>query len=165
MTSINSTLQRWFTQRLINEQHVSGHTISAYRGTIRLLFGFAHTSAGIKPCELDFDHLDATVIGAFLTWLETDRHVSVATRNARLAALRSFFTYASFHHPEHAQLIARVLAIPSKRAAIPIVTFLTPTEIDARPTRPTRPRGQDEETDACSPSLSKQDFESPNSLP
>ena len=76
------------------------------------------------------------MIGAFLTWLETDRHVSISTRNARLAALRSFFTYASFHHPEHAQLIARVLAIPSKRAAIPIVTFLTPTEIDALTTAP-----------------------------
>ena len=102
MTAINATLQRWFTQRLINEQHVSGHTISAYRDTIRLLLGFTHDRDGLTPCELDFGHLDATVIGAFLTWLETDRHVSVATRNARLAALRSFFTYASFHHPEHA---------------------------------------------------------------
>ena len=136
MTSINATLQRWFTQRLINEQHVSGHTISAYRDTIRLLLGFIHDRDGLTPCELDFEHLNATVIGAFLTWLETDRHVSISTRNARLAALRSFFTYASFHHPEHAQLIARVLAIPSKRAAIPIVTILTPTEIDALTTAP-----------------------------
>ena len=131
MTRINATLQRWFTQRLINEQHVSGHTLSAYRDTIRLLLGFTHDRDGLTPCELDFEHLNATVIGAFLTWLETDRHVSISTRNARLAALRSLFTYASFHHPEHAQLIARVLAIPSKRAAIPIVTFLTPAEIDA----------------------------------
>ena len=131
MTSVNPTLQRWFTHRLINEQHVSSHTISAYRDTIRLLLGYVHKRDSLNPCELDFGHLDATVIGAFLTWLETDRHVSIATRNTRLAALRSFFTYASFHHPEHAQLIARVLAIPSKRAPIPIVTFLTPTEIDA----------------------------------
>ena len=77
VTSINTTLQRWFTQRLINEQHVSGHTISAYRDTIRLLLGFIHDRDGLTPCELDFEHLNATVIGAFLTWLETDRHVSI----------------------------------------------------------------------------------------
>lgn len=131
MTNVNATLQRWFTHRLINEQHVSAHTISAYRDAIRLLVSYIHDRHGRTPSELDFDHLDATNIGAFLTWLETDRHVSIATRNARLAALRSFFTYASFHHPEHAQTIARVLAIPTKRAPTPIVTFLTPAEIDA----------------------------------
>lgn len=76
------------------------------------------------------------MIGAFLTWLETDRHASISTRNARLAAIRSFFTYASFTHPEHAEQIARVLAVPTKRAPTPSVTFLTPVEIDALTTAP-----------------------------
>ncbi|MCP4967623.1 MAG: tyrosine-type recombinase/integrase [bacterium] len=78
-----------------------------------------------------FDDLDATVIAEFLTSLETSRRVTVSTRNARLAAIRSFFTYAAFGHPEHAATIARVLAIPSQRAPAPLVTFLTPPEIEA----------------------------------
>ena len=131
MTRIAGTLQRWFVQRLITEQHVSDHTVAAYRDAIRLLVGYVHDHHGRIPAELDFADLDATIIGAFQTWLETDRHASISTRNARRSAIRSFFTYASFHHPEHAQLIARVLAIPSKRAPAPLVTFLTPTEIDA----------------------------------
>lgn len=131
MTAINATLQRWFTQRLATEQHVSSHTIASYRDSIRLLVGYAHTHYGRCPSDLDFADLDATVIGAFLTWIETDRHATISTRNARLAAIRSFFRYASFHHPEHAQLIARVLAIPAKRTDTPTLTYLTPIEIDA----------------------------------
>lgn len=136
MTLVNATMQRWFTQRLITEQNVSPHTITAYRDSIRLLLGYVDDHHHHPPANLDFAHLDATVIGAFLTWLETDRHASISTRNARLATIRSFFTYASFHHPEHAQLIARVLAIPTKRAPHPLVTYLTPTEIDALTTAP-----------------------------
>lgn len=136
MTLINPTMQRWFTQRLITEQNVSTNTVAAYRDTIRLLLGYVHDCHGHAPAELDFDHLDATVIGAFLTWLETDRHVTISTRNARLAAIRSFYTYASFNHPEHAQQIARVLAVPTKRAPTPAVTFLTPVEIEALTTAP-----------------------------
>jgi integrase/recombinase XerD len=136
MTQINTTLQRWFTQRLITEQHVSPHTITAYRDSIRLLLGYLNDHHHRCPSDADFVDLDATVIGAFLTWLETDRNASISTRNARLAAIRSFFTYASFHHPEHAQLIARVLSIPTKRGPVPLVTYLTPDEIDALTTAP-----------------------------
>lgn len=50
---------------------------------------------------------------------------------ARLAAVRSLFRYAALCHPEHAEVIARVLAIPQKRFDKAIVSFLTATEIDA----------------------------------
>ncbi len=136
MTRIAPTLQAWFTRRLIAEQQLSGHTITAYRDTIRLLVQHLHNQHNTPPSELDFDDLDATVIGEFLTWLETGRGVAITTRNARLAAIRSFFTYASFHHPEHAATIARVLAIPAKKAPNPLVTFLTQPEIDALITAP-----------------------------
>lgn len=136
MTLIAPTLQGWFTRRLIAEQQLSAHTISAYRDTIRQLARYASERHNTPPSLLDFDELDATVIAEFLTSLEVDRGVAVSTRNARLAAIRSFFTYASFHHPEHAETLARVLAIPTKRAPTPLVTFLTPAEIDALVTAP-----------------------------
>jgi site-specific recombinase XerD len=71
------------------------------------------------------------VIGAFLTGLETGRGNGVTTRNARLVAIRSLFRYASLHVPEHAALVARVLAIPGKRHDHPTVCFLTREEITA----------------------------------
>ena len=71
------------------------------------------------------------MISAFLDHLETDRHNSARSRNTRLAALRSLFRYAALRHPEHAQLIAQVLAIPQKRFDKTIVAFLEPEEVDA----------------------------------
>lgn len=131
MTLVAPTLQAFFTDRLMRQRQASPHTVVAYRDTFRLLFAYLAETTGTTPADLDFADLDAATIGAFLTHLETDRGVSVATRNARLAALRSMFRYASFRHPEHADLIARVLAIPSKRKARRIVDFLSRAEIDA----------------------------------
>ena len=63
--------------------------------------------------------------------LEAERGNSVTTRNARLAAIRSLFGYAALKVPEHAALIGRVLAIPSKRHDHATVSFLTRPEINA----------------------------------
>ncbi|MCA1677014.1 MAG: site-specific integrase, partial [Actinobacteria bacterium] len=114
------------------------HTVSAYRDTFRLLVGFVYETTGKAPSVLGFEDLDATVVGAFLDHLETVRHNSARTRNARLAAIRSLFRYAAFRHPEHAAVIARVLAIPQKRTDAAVVSFLTRVEIDALLAAPDR---------------------------
>ena len=72
--------------------------------------------------------LDAAAISGFLQHLETGRGNSAATRNARLAAIHSLFRYAALHVPEHAALIARVLAIPAKRVTKPSGLFPDPGE-------------------------------------
>ena len=131
MTAVAATVQAFFTERLARQRRASTHTIAAYRDTLRLLLGFASQRAGTLPCRLDFADLDATVISAFLDHLEHDRGNSIRTRNARLAAIHSLFAYAALRHPEHAADIARVLAIPPKRASQTIVTYLTDTEADA----------------------------------
>ena len=87
--------------------------------------------SGKLPAQLDWDDLDATTISAFLNYLEIERRNSTRTRNVRLTAIRSLFSYAALRHPEHALLIQRVLAIPPKRFDKRIVTFLTPIEVDA----------------------------------
>src|SRR5439155_14053911 len=92
---------------------------------------FASAQARKQPCQLDLADLDAALITAFLTHLETGRANTAATRNARLAAIRSLFRYAALHAPEHAAVISRVLAIPPKRSDRAIVSFLTAKEIDA----------------------------------
>jgi integrase/recombinase XerD len=138
MSAVAPTLQAYFTEGLIRQRQASPHTVAAYRDTVRLLFVYLKDTTGKMPAELDFDDLDATTISGFLTHLEENRKVSVATRNTRLAALHSLFRFASYRHPEHAATIARVLAIPAKRGSRPLVTFLTRTEIDALLAAPER---------------------------
>lgn len=131
MSALAPTLQAFFTDRLLRQRYASPRTMAAYRDTFRLLLGFVRCQTGKAPSTLDWDDLDVPTISAFLDHLETDRRNSPRTRNARLAAIRSLFRYASLRHPEHAALIQRVLAIPQKRFEKKVISFLNPVEIEA----------------------------------
>ena len=80
------------------------------------------------------------LIGAFLDHLEVDRHNSARTRNLRLTAIRSLFAYAALRHPEDAETIARVLAVPPKRFDKATLSFLTRDEIGPLLRAPDRSR-------------------------
>ena len=140
MTQLAPTLEAYFTLRLIGQRQASPHTVASYRDAFKLLLAFAAQQTGRPPSRLQLEDLDAKLIGAFLDHLETERANAVRTRNARLAALHSMFRFAALRHPEHAALIARVLAIPPKRTERAIVQFLTEDEIDALLASPDRSR-------------------------
>jgi site-specific recombinase XerD len=138
MTALAPTLQSFFTHYLIGQRGASGHTITAYRDCLRLLLGYIHERTGIRPNDIDITVCDADLIGDFLTMLEQRRGNSTRTRNARLAAIHSLFKHAALRHPEHADLIARVLAIPSKNTDETVIAYLTDTEVDALLASPDR---------------------------
>ncbi|MGA2015053.1 MAG: tyrosine-type recombinase/integrase [Solirubrobacteraceae bacterium] len=138
MTLIAHTLEAFFCERLIAQRNSSPQTIAAYRDTLRLLLRFAQQQTGKPPYRLDFDDLDAQLIGAFLTHLETERGNSPRTRNARLGAIHSLYRFAALRHPEHAATIARVMAIPTKRYQRNVVAYLELDEIKALLAAPDR---------------------------
>jgi integrase/recombinase XerD len=138
MATVAPTLQAFFTDRLIRQRGASPHTIAAYRDTMRLLLTFAQQRLSKPPSALDLADLDAPLIGAFLDHLQHKRGNSVRTRNARLAAIHSLFTFAALRHPEHAALIQRVLTIPPKRFDKALITYLNPADIDALLAAPDR---------------------------
>lgn len=138
MSQFAPILQGFFTDKLVRQRQASPNTIAAYRDTCRLLLDFAWRATGIQPSQLNTSDLDAPLISAFLRHLENERGNTVATRNARLAAIHSLFRYAALHAPEDAAGISRVLAIPPKRSDRAIVCFLTAGEIDALLAAPDR---------------------------
>ena len=131
MNSLAPILERFFTERLITQRRVSSNTVASYRDTFRLLLAFAHQRSGRAPYQLDLADLDAPLIGAFLDHLEHERHNSVRTRNARLAAIHALLRFAALEEPGSAALIQRVLAICQKRLERNVVSFLTRDEIEA----------------------------------
>jgi site-specific recombinase XerD len=131
VSAIGPTLEAFFTDRLVGQRGASSHTIASYRDTFRLLVSFAADRCKRPPWQLDFSDLDAALVSAFLEHLETERNNSVRTRNVRLVAIRSFFSFAALAHPEHAGTIGRVLAIAPKRFERNLVTYLTAAEIEA----------------------------------
>jgi site-specific recombinase XerD len=124
-------LQRFFTQRLIQQRSASPHTISSYRDTFRLLLQFIQKRLHKPPERLEFEDLDAPLIVAFLEELQSVRGLAARSRNLRLTAIRSFFRFAAFELPAQADQIQRVLAIPSKRYSRTPIGFLTRPEVDA----------------------------------
>ena len=124
-------LERFFTQRLMQQRQASPHTISSYRDTFRQFLKFVQQRLHKPPSRLNFEDIDAPLIVAFLDELEKHQGVSVRTRNLRLAAIHSFFHYAALETPAHSAQIQRVLAIPSKRFTRTLVHFLTRPEVDA----------------------------------
>ena len=131
MTSLAPLLQAFFTDRLMTQRRASPNTIASYRDTFTLLLGYVCAQTGTKPSALEISDLDADTITGFLHHLEKIRGNSVRTRNARLAAIHSMFRYAALSHHENAEVIQRVLAIPTARMQRNIVTWLDPAEADA----------------------------------
>src|ERR1039458_6987564 len=105
---------------------------------MRLLLAFANQQTGKLPSRLEVSDLDVRLISAFLDHLEHERHNTAGTRNVRLAAIRSLYRFAALRHPEHADVIARVLALPAKRFDRALIAFLTKDEVNALLAAPDR---------------------------
>jgi integrase/recombinase XerD len=131
MTALAPAVESFFTGYLTAQRGASPHTIASYRDTFRLLFTWIREQAGTRPSDLDFSDVDAATVTRFLAMLEDERHNTDRTRSQRLAAIHSLFRHAALGHPEHAALIARVLAIQPRKPARKPVAWLAGNEADA----------------------------------
>jgi site-specific recombinase XerD len=129
--SLAALLERFFTQRLMQQRQASPHTIRSYRDSFHQFLKFTAQRLGKAPSRLAFQQIDAPLITAFLEHLEQHQGLSARSRNLRLTALRSFFRFAAFEAPAHSAQIQRVLAIPGKRFRRTLVPFLTRAEVEA----------------------------------
>ena len=124
-------LQRFFAERLLEQQNASPRTVAAYRDTFRLLLGYAERSRGKPPAKLALGDLDAPLVLDFLAYLESERHNTIRSRNVRLAAVRAFAHYVALQYPPALQLAQQILAIPMKRFERPMLGFLSRDEVQA----------------------------------
>src|SRR5262249_33643308 len=106
-------------------------TVAAYRDTFRLLLTFARDRCAIPPERFTLAHLDSSFVLSFLKYLESERQNTIRSRNARLAAIRSFMRFAALHECVSLPAVHQVLAIPFKRCDKPLVGYLTREQVDA----------------------------------
>lgn len=146
MTTSHATLATlvtsFFTNHLAAERDASGHTIASYRDTFRLLLRHLSDQMGRPVSRMGIEDLEPKRILDFLDHLEQDRGNSVRTRNARLAAIRSFFAFAMTREPELAAQAQRVLSIPVKKTTGKLLGYLSEDETRAILAQPDRTTSQ-----------------------
>lgn len=130
-SALAGLLESFFRQRLAEQRRASPATIATYRDALRLLLLFAAEKLSKAPVQLELKDLDRDLVLAFLNSLEKKRGNSVRTRNARLAAIRSFFQHVTYCDPSAVHMAQQILSIPSKRASKKAFDYLTVSELDA----------------------------------
>lgn len=131
MTPIAPHIAAFLRERLPVERGVSEHTLDTYAYAFRLFFEFASQRRKTAPCALHLEDLDAPLVLAFLEHLEKVRGNTPATRNARLAAIKSFMRFVEHRVPSALEQIRRVLAIPTKKTDTRLVPHLSIEEMKA----------------------------------
>lgn len=137
-------VQRFFEEHLGRVRGASPHTQRAYRDALRLFLLFAAQHRRRPVARLGLADVEADTVLAFLAHLEEERSNSPSTRNARLAALRSFAAHLLRHDVGRAEQYRRILSIPSKRARVRPAVYLEPAEARVLLAQPdtTRPAGR-----------------------
>ncbi len=127
--SFPALVQAYFGEYLTQQRALSPQTIAAYRDGFVLFLAFAEERLGKTPAAMSLADVTPELIMAFLDHLERQRHNSVRSRNARLAALRSFLKFAGHRDVASLQVIERVLGVPVKRFERPMFGYLTREEV------------------------------------
>jgi site-specific recombinase XerD len=117
-------LSNFLTSYLPGQKGLKTNTILSYRDAFVLFLRFCRDSKKIPIEKLSFKHINQALMVEYLIWLETKNGASVASRNQRLTAIRSFFKYVQSEAPEHLALCQSILAIENKKHKKPVVNFL-----------------------------------------
>ena len=131
MTPIAPHVTAFLTVRLPKERASSQHTCDTYAFALKLLLEYASSRFRVAPSSLSIEQLDAPLVLDFLSHLEKQRGNSPSTRNARLAAIRSFMRFLEYRVPALLEQVRSILAIPIKRTDQKLVGFLRMPEVEA----------------------------------
>jgi integrase/recombinase XerD len=129
MTPLSSHISAFLRERLPLQRGASANTCASYAYSFQLLFEFASRRYGVPPSKLALEQIDAPLVMDFLAALETERGNSPTTRNARLAAIKSFMHFLEYRVPALLEQIRRVLAIPAKKTDQPLIRVRTVNRI------------------------------------
>ena len=130
-TLVGPLLQLFFADHPIGQRRLSPQTVASYRDTFRLLLQFVHRDTGIEPASLPLSALGAERVLSFLEGLEKDHRNTIASRNLRLTAIRSFYRMVALRDPASVGIATRVLGDPYETAEIKVRSYVTREEMDA----------------------------------
>lgn len=118
-------LQKYFTDYLVNQRGFSDNTIDNYRITFIQFIMYFKTVLNIEPDKIRMEDISVELVNNFLNWLEEARNVCASTRNNRLAGIKSFFKYVSYHYPDYLNQCTLIRSIERKSEEVKTPKYLT----------------------------------------
>ena len=126
--SLQTLLQNFFLQRLMQQRKVSAETVHSYRDTFRIYLQYMQDIYHKSPVELEIEHFGLEYLQGFCKYLEDVRNNKPVTINNRVAAIKSFMHYVSEMEPEYSAVAKRALMLPAQKHEQPTMDFLTKEE-------------------------------------
>ena len=129
--SIQTLIQNYFLQRLMQQRKVSYQTVCSYKDTFRLYLRYLEDIHGISVTKVSIRHFELEYLQHFCKYLEEKRKNKPVTINNRIAAIKSFMQYVAETAPEYSAISKRVLMLPAQKYESPIMSFITKDEFNA----------------------------------
>ena len=126
----STCLGNYFSRYLCIERGLSYHTVASYSKNFTLLLTFLSEVKGVNITRLSFSDISKKTILDYLDWLERERNCATRSRNQRLSAIKSFYSYMIYEDPTHIAEWKQILSIPQRKEEKKIVQFLSTEEIE-----------------------------------
>lgn len=133
MNSSNSfafLIEKYFLSYMMTQKKVSPCTISSYRDSFKLYIRYISSEFGVDPAKIEFEHFSLDYLISFGNHLEIDRNCCASTINQRMAAIKSFLSYAIIEAPEYSNTIRKSLTLPCRKADEKVMSFLSKQEYE-----------------------------------
>ena len=124
-------VRSWLTVHLPRARRLSPHTIRSYTTALKALLAYLRQTRGLDLDQIGFEALDRATITGFTIWLTDTGHLSPATANQRLAAVKSFLAYCASEDPALVAVWLDIKHVRPVRAPAPTRPELTIPAIDA----------------------------------
>ncbi len=130
--SLGEFLHLYFGSYMINQKGLSPNTVASYRDGWKYFLQYLQREKNVSPSSLQVSDMKASDIVSYLDHAEAEngRKNCIATRNNRLAALRSPIRYALKLNPTLPPHVHQIMAIPLKKRTRRVVAHLNQEEMD-----------------------------------
>lgn len=128
-TDFAKALSNFFSDYLVNDRACSPRTIETYRYAFLQFIDFMEIVKKVKAHKITLDDVNKENILSYLRWIESERKVSVNTRNHRLAAFKSFASFLKKDRPEYIEKFVNICNIKPKAFLQKEISYLKPEGI------------------------------------
>jgi len=129
--SFPGMLEHYVVSYMKKEAGMSPETLRTYYTSLEQYILWLRDTRNVGIQNIDMTHFNKEDIKLFLSYLETERKVSITTRNLRRAGIVAFLAYASEINPVYMNAYVEAKKIKNKKAAKPKKDFFTIEEFQA----------------------------------